>query len=96
MSNSESRSGDIRHHFSNPGWSMEVAVDDGLSGSKAYHADVFHSANFRCRIALGAQVADLAAAEAALAVRVQDWLNGNEAHLGAKDRRDTGSSEPPS
>jgi hypothetical protein len=88
MSNSERSGGDSRQQFSNPGWSMKVATDDGPSGSKAYHADVFHNDIFRCRIALGVEVADRAAAEAALGVRVQDWLNGNEARLGAKDSRD--------
>jgi hypothetical protein len=43
-----------------------------------------------CRITLGPGAADYAAAEAALAVRVQDWLNGDEAHRGAKDSGDLG------
>lgn len=86
MSNSE------RQQFSSPDWRMEVAADAGLNGSGSYHADVFRLGTFVCRIALARQFTDHAAAEAALAVRVQEWLNDYEARLGAKD---TGASDSP-
>lgn len=81
-----------RQQFSSPGWSMNVVDQAAMNGTKTYHADVCWHGVFRCRMTLGRKCADHAAAETALAVRVQDWLNGDEVRLGVRDSRASISS----
>jgi hypothetical protein len=73
--------GDIGPQFSSPDWSMQVVEDDGMNESRSYHADVFRKGTFVCRIALAGKFTELAAAEAALAERVHEWLRDYEGRL---------------
>ena len=76
--------GDSRPQFPSPEWSMIVEGSPGPDGAVSWHASIFRSTTFVCRVALSGNFESDADAEAALAVRVHKWLTEYEGRLTAE------------
>jgi hypothetical protein len=70
--------GECRPQFPSPEWSMTIECTPGPEGPIGWHANIFRSTAFVCRVALSGNFKSEAEVQAALVRRVREWLKEYE------------------